>query len=276
MTLPDEELLYHYTDPTGLLGILKSRSVWATKIQYMNDAEEFAHAISVAKGVLRQMARESGSESFSRCCEEISDSLERVEQVNVCAFSLSERGDLLSQWRAYCRDGGYSIGFEPDFLTAVVEPQGFSLQRCIYGRSEKRSLLLKILEPVVASLNRKVREGQELEEAREEVVGELFERFCTVAPRIKHPTFREEEEWRLISVPIPTDSLDFRPTSELAVPYYDLSLFSDDIGFQTTHLVAGPSQHQRLALQGAISLASSEGIRWGRGSISDVPYREFR
>jgi hypothetical protein len=36
-------LLYHYTDQRGLLGILRSQSIWATHIRYLNDSSEYNH-----------------------------------------------------------------------------------------------------------------------------------------------------------------------------------------------------------------------------------------
>jgi hypothetical protein len=34
-------ILYHYTSQDGLLGILDSKSIWASKVQYLNDEQEF-------------------------------------------------------------------------------------------------------------------------------------------------------------------------------------------------------------------------------------------
>jgi hypothetical protein len=53
-------VLYHYTDQAGLIGItttdteLGTAQLWATKIQYMNDATEFGLAISIARESLRK------------------------------------------------------------------------------------------------------------------------------------------------------------------------------------------------------------------------------
>ena len=42
--------LYHYTNMHGLVGIVKSKSIWCTKIQYLNDASEYEHGFSFLKG----------------------------------------------------------------------------------------------------------------------------------------------------------------------------------------------------------------------------------
>lgn len=34
-------ILHHYTTQEGLLGIVESKSIWATNIYYLNDAAEY-------------------------------------------------------------------------------------------------------------------------------------------------------------------------------------------------------------------------------------------
>jgi hypothetical protein len=41
-------ILYHYTTQEGLLGILETDSLWATKIHFLNDSSEYALACNLA------------------------------------------------------------------------------------------------------------------------------------------------------------------------------------------------------------------------------------
>src|SRR6266568_442547 len=41
--------LYHYTSQEGLLGILSSKTLWATRIQSLNDSTEFAYTLALLK-----------------------------------------------------------------------------------------------------------------------------------------------------------------------------------------------------------------------------------
>jgi len=96
--------LYHYTGQTGLLGIIKEESVWTTPIQYLNDASELTPAIELSETLLSERA-ESSQEKDNAICwpaskwHQIGDAL---REAGVFVFSLSENGDLLSQWHAYC------------------------------------------------------------------------------------------------------------------------------------------------------------------------------
>jgi hypothetical protein len=43
--LPDT--LYHYTDASGLHGILENNSLWATHAAYLNDSQEFIYGMQM-------------------------------------------------------------------------------------------------------------------------------------------------------------------------------------------------------------------------------------
>jgi hypothetical protein len=43
----ESELVYHYTDPGGLLGIVTSKCLWASDVWYMNDAREALYGVEV-------------------------------------------------------------------------------------------------------------------------------------------------------------------------------------------------------------------------------------
>ena len=42
-----EKILYHYTSLEGLLGIIESKSIWATNVLYLNDASELNYSINL-------------------------------------------------------------------------------------------------------------------------------------------------------------------------------------------------------------------------------------
>jgi hypothetical protein len=46
--------LYHYTTFSGLLGIVKSRTLWASDIRYMNDSAELRHTANLIAAEARE------------------------------------------------------------------------------------------------------------------------------------------------------------------------------------------------------------------------------
>lgn len=45
-------LLFHYTTPTGLLGILNGRKIWATHTRFLNDAQKLDYGLCFIREVL--------------------------------------------------------------------------------------------------------------------------------------------------------------------------------------------------------------------------------
>jgi hypothetical protein len=111
--------LYHYTDQSGLLGIIQSAELWATKVQYMNDSTEFTRAVEIAKKRALERIGDLPVLEPSAPFPWIIEALDNIPHVNVCSVSFCSDADLLSQWRGYSSSGvGYAIGFHS---TALVE-----------------------------------------------------------------------------------------------------------------------------------------------------------
>ena len=134
---------------TGFKGIVESRELWATHIQYLNDAQEFDYAADLAKQVVEERDRASAEPRRAHRSRRLSDlaSVRMGVPQYVCVASFSEVGDALSQWRGYCPNGaGYSIGFVTQDLVGEAARQGFSLARCLYDEESQREAILQVTE----------------------------------------------------------------------------------------------------------------------------------
>src|SRR2546423_15568945 len=58
--------LYHYTDAGGLLGILTSKSFWATDINFLNDATELKYASDLIHKLLDTKIKECADRIMGR------------------------------------------------------------------------------------------------------------------------------------------------------------------------------------------------------------------
>jgi hypothetical protein len=110
-----EELLYHYTTPEGLVGIVEKHEIWATDLAYMNDTTEFRVGLDLVTKHIEQLR----GDNLGPCAERwnwLLTALKRTREFgpdtlsSVYACSFSTDGDNLSQWRAYCPNGGFAIG----------------------------------------------------------------------------------------------------------------------------------------------------------------------
>lgn len=151
----------------------------------------------------------------------------------------SEKGDLLSQWRAYGGSGpGFSIGFEAESLLRIVERNGCLLLRCIYNREEQSSAVLGLL--------RRMKETYRIRsDSRVSIrFGNSFVRALKdIAASFKHPSFEEEREWRIVTSSLPSagEHIKFRAGISLLIPYMHLGLADEGEGLPISHAFVGPT-----------------------------------
>jgi hypothetical protein len=117
--LPRDGVLYHYTTAEGLKGIIEQNELWATSAYFLNDSAEIMYGYGVLKEVLDDWLRNhpvddcSISGALARDLRKSfgEDLLERniIHPIYLACFC--EDDNLLSQWRAYGKSGGYSLGF---------------------------------------------------------------------------------------------------------------------------------------------------------------------
>ncbi|MGE6320057.1 DUF2971 domain-containing protein [Pseudomonas oryzihabitans] len=222
--------LYHYTDQAGFLGIMQSRQLWATKIQYLNDSNEYKLALGIASDILeKKISKTKNSTNTHNLLELFLERIDTIKNQNVCVCSLSEKGDLLSQWRGYSNSlGGYSIGFDFTKLKRRLSAQGYLLKKCIYKTEEQHSIICKLIDQLLKKHDKKTGMGfQAYDDACEDFLNCLG----NLAPLIKDPSFEEESEWRIVDIR-PFDELDFRPGRSSIIPYHKIKLGRTHIDFR--------------------------------------------
>jgi hypothetical protein len=230
--------LYHYTTPSGTLGILKTREVWASMIHFMNDSGEFKYALDLARRIIKGVggvddtAKHVVSGPF----------LDVVKTIAVFVFSLTEEKDLLSQWRAYSSGGGYALGFSADLLGAIVAEESAILVPCIYEEEAQMALLRPIVNEMLAAAQMAGSSAHGMD-----IYTEFADRFTAAAARIKHPSFEAEREWRLIFGPgVHGGKTDGRVAGNVIVPYFRCSLKRGNI-YPVSTIIVGPSVSADLA-----------------------------
>jgi hypothetical protein len=195
-----------------------------------------------------------------------------------CAFSLSEDGDLLSQWRGYCpQQGGYSLGFSTAPMQDRLQLQGFALLRCEYDRAKQSARIKPLLDAALAKFRQVYQANEPVLDGVKRVVPQFARASSRVAAILKDPSFSEEREWRIVSTgPISPDRLEYRIRGSIAIPHCALSICEEIAQLPLTEIVVGPSFNQQLAIDGLQVLLSHCGIdNLPTIRPSRIPYRSF-
>ena len=260
-----ESLLYHYTGNQGLLGIVQNQCLWATRAQYLNDAKELAHTYDIALSLLEEFEHRnpSGIAAFRGYL----NGLAGHHTAYIFLSSLSERGDSLSQWRAYGRAGdSYSLGFVHDELADAAAGAGWRLASCVYALEDQQRLVRTHLEAFCTAFELG-RYGPDPDPDP----ASRFLRYCyaellNIAPLIKHAAFEEEREWRLIS-PIAEAGIQYRVGRQSLVPsiIFKLPAFNGTLRIPQT--IVGPGGADSSGASDAlVSLYNDFHVRTGQSS----------
>ena len=282
--------LWHYTDAGGLQGILEKEELWASDTRFLNDATEINYGLEVAEEAVEVAAR---SGRWKTSTNHFLQGVMASDGANLTGFlrvrsevyvaCLCENGDLLSQWRAYAgRDtaGGYALQFRHRApVTGWIDHLGrekLQLQRVIYDRDKQLAAFSSLIELLAPVYDVDPSERRMNAVAKNLVDGVLeFATFC------KHPSFREEGEWRVVY----ERSSDEKPLKVLRrisrglfVPYVALELPAA-VGAMAGHLPitevrCGPSPEPKLKQDGVQRLlGSSKTFKHVKVSGSDSPLR---
>ena len=239
-------ILYHYCSNKNFHSIIESHSVWLSSLSLSNDSKEG----KLVAEILTRLANEDGLDELTK--QRLQQSAIRLEGIiDGLGFCLSEKGDLLSQWRGYADDAsGVSIGFSKEYLDEVdrtIKDQnkaGFTLQKIEYEIQEQ----IKLIKPTYTEIKELIVKGaykntglrglmdsrnkDEIAKDDEEtfkIFSDLSVTVLTLFSKLfllKSPAFREECEWRLISYFVKSgdDNCQFRASNDRIIPYREYKL----------------------------------------------------
>ncbi len=273
--------LYHYTSPEGLIGILEAGTIWATSLFYLNDSAELLTGLRVARQILEKM-RDDSPGQIQR--ERLDWLLKELQSINpgsisptfVCSFS--RRGDQLSQWRAYCRGGGYALGFPEDLLREVILKNGFELRACVYVEDLQQELIRGIIERHVLNWIDSAALAVKSDESRFLVAQRLGVDLIGTSSYIKHSSFSEEEEVRCVSPFVKlydSSKRYYRAGRGMVIPYTCIDLPKDSGIWNKAHIVVGPAPFPDASKAAAYALFRRYYGHAVAVSISTTPYREW-
>lgn len=196
--------------------------------------------------------------------------------------SFRSHGNLLSQWRGYSSPGkGVSLGFCPEYILSCAEKQQFMIGKCIYEPARQRMLIRQVVDAMesMASVHA---QGKTSASERSALYREAFAGMETdllrIAAILKHPSFREEKEWRIVS-PIITNDVEapilFREGHAMLVPYIEFDISPGEGPIAMDHLFLGPTANINISMNSLKMFLEKNGIIPQRGiDYCQIPFRQ--
>lgn len=142
--------LYHYTSLQGLMGIVKSNSLWLSEARFLNDSLEIEHGLDIIKANISQVSHDFPTKFSKDVLNNVNNKLSN-RQYSYYIASFSEETDSLNQWRPYSNNGdGVCIVFNRDKNNYFedlfkFENCNISLQKVIYFDEDKYTVIKNAL-----------------------------------------------------------------------------------------------------------------------------------
>jgi hypothetical protein len=302
------EKLYHYTTLDGLLGILKTKSIWATHCRYLNDYSELGlfrdKLVSFILPYVEQKIGQQGRllNHIQHDAEVVVDELYKAtgDGIYILSFCgqhkkshINDNG-LLSQWRAYGAGGGFALVLNTHKLEEIlkVEAERFEyswmmLADLIYSDDDdrfKRELsndLSTITEVVKVFFDPTKSDDEKIEEGKKARTP-----FIKCISRYKHCGFSEENEVRVVVIPTifdqeylklaktkgvtlkPEKEKKFRDKNGRLVPYIEL-FNSTDLELPIERIIVGPHKEKKARADALRLMLRDTSIEI---TCSDIPF----
>jgi len=199
-----EQIVWHYTNGEGFLGIVESGSIYATQVASLNDRNETKYATGLFRMSLERLIEEKKDDEPARTfLYKVLEFLKEdpikpphgTSKFFVTCFSTVE--DDLPQWTRYGGKNGYAIGFIARGLTRGPNSK---LYKVVYdkARQEKAS---KDLADATLAFYLEGLTGDRLQDPgkwAEEFFAAWDEWIYKLAPLAKDSVWSSENEFRLV------------------------------------------------------------------------------
>lgn len=199
-----DDIVWHYTDGPGFLGILQSATLYATQVASLNDMNETKYATGVFQNSVTKLLEEKKDDVTARVfLQRVLDIVREnpatpghaTSKFFVTCFSGEE--DDLTQWDRYGNKNGYAIGF---YARGLYREPTSTLYKVVYDKQQVE----KTSEDIAKATLNFFMEGLSGERIQnpDTWADEFFhawdEWIYRLAPLIKDPNWKKENEFRIV------------------------------------------------------------------------------
>lgn len=284
-----DDIIYHYTDLNGLMGILQNKGFWLSEAKYLNDKEELYNGRNLTIKLINNLIDKKRYSCFKDILLKTITLLKKNEFKDYYIASFSSKADNLEQWRAYSKNGsGICIGLNikqktnfPHFMLGPV----WMLHKVVYNDNIKCRILHLIIFKYFYEFKKDLQINSKYIDI-DEYAKSLSQSLTYTFINFKHKSFEQEEEIRLVykAQNIEKDfyKKNYRIVNNIIVPYvctYEIILKNKDGSrlaidlLPVSEIIVGPIINQEIIVESIKNFINDLGYKENIVKNSKIPYR---
>jgi hypothetical protein len=265
--------IYHYTSLESLINILKTKSLWATNCQYLNDKHEAKYFSNILKSELKYELTKlkTFNSSLTDLILNIFDSNDYKNHIDKSyIISFTKSFDSLPMWKYYGKNG-IIMEFETAILNKIYLNKNFSFKDKINNKPQKiccanlfndviydYSFILFFFKDTINNIIKKFDYVNSKQNRYNEVIDDflLSFRLCFL---YKDESYSFENEKRMVFVLNDNDVRKFekfKVKNNLVIPYIDV-LFEENGKLPLKKIIINPEQKDEMYKDGIEKLLKS-------------------
>lgn len=262
----DQLNLYHYTDLSGLKGIIADRAIWCTSIHVLKDNFEIQYGKKLIINQLNNFIEQENDSIVQDTLEEVKGLCNSIgpsgpHRIFIACFC--EKNNLSNQWDNYAaKGGGYNLCFSFNTNTVIcsdkTKPEDLRLiylRKVIYDPKKQNDIIqqyiYQLVDGIKAALLRWDRYTEVHGSSLKAIIAlSAINLLGDMMISMKDPSYEKEEEWRLIRVlaqnEIP-EHYKFRESNNELIPYLNSHLYrkcEEKLIFPLESITYGPMREK--------------------------------
>lgn len=266
--------VFHYTNSTGLMGIIDKAKLRASHIAFMNDAKEYAYGAELLNRVITEKQTKQRNEEgiIEVIYQFIQPERFSVAHYMPCfVFCFTSKRDDLSQWRAYGGgEGGFAIGFDTDNLLKIFKGKLCYSSYVLYDADKQHQYAEVLINKTLDLYNKHASVHRDDRDYSDRWYEAWRAVASCLAPLVKYPAFLGEDEWRIVYIPATPEEFHFHEGSSSIRPFVEVDIDPDLL---IKEVLVGPGSHKDLNKIALDMLLGKKGISVCNIEISQIPYR---
>jgi hypothetical protein len=196
--------LFHYTNQTGFLGILRDQKIRATHVGHLNDRSEIEHAVGLITEHLKELRNDS-TPVLPKLLEWMLTNIHGMtaQKTGLFVVSFSGNDDSLPQWDRYSSDFGYAMGFDRSRLNLFNRVSDLDIReahliKVLYTEADKRSIIAETISHLLDRANSVGLVGFTTDGVFMGWNRDFLMSLRLLLTGLKHEAYASEEEYRLV------------------------------------------------------------------------------